>query len=313
MSPHLEKLWIQLMRDSSRSTGFTLIEVVVVVAIVGILLGLGSVGLQAARERSRATECMNRVRQLGLGMQLFHGRMNSFPGNGGHAADSQILSTSGILVTPFTRDIAAGSGDMKWGVGQRGRGTRDQTGPWAYSILPMIERANEQASDAFHIQLPDFRCPSRDRGGDPLPPRTDLYGVYESGGHAMGKTDYAANQHVILNRPNVMSFHNLVDGTSTTILIGEKAFDPTVQTPTSWYWDEPIWIGGSLGTARQGRALVTDGIGISFRDRWGAAHPGLVHFVFADGHVDSLTTSIDGDLMGKLLAPGDGEQVSLEQ
>ena len=64
---------------TSRLRGFTLIEVLVTVAIVGVLVALTLVGVQAARSAARRTACANNLRQFGLALNGFVAAKNRYP------------------------------------------------------------------------------------------------------------------------------------------------------------------------------------------------------------------------------------------
>jgi prepilin-type N-terminal cleavage/methylation domain-containing protein/prepilin-type processing-associated H-X9-DG protein len=61
---------------------FTLIELLVVIAIIAVLIALLLPAVQAAREAARRAQCVNNLKQLGLGLHNYHSAINTFPPGG---------------------------------------------------------------------------------------------------------------------------------------------------------------------------------------------------------------------------------------
>jgi prepilin-type N-terminal cleavage/methylation domain-containing protein len=61
------------------SAGFTLVEILVVIAIIGVLIGLLFPAVNAARSAAQRTGCANNMRQIGLGVLQFETAQGKFP------------------------------------------------------------------------------------------------------------------------------------------------------------------------------------------------------------------------------------------
>jgi prepilin-type N-terminal cleavage/methylation domain-containing protein/prepilin-type processing-associated H-X9-DG protein len=109
--------------------GFTLVELLVVITIIGILIALLLPAVQAAREAARKIQCSNNLKQLALGMLQHEQANGKFPSGGW---------TDGWV------------GDATRGFGLR------QPGSWVYSILPYVDEVplfQMSASDPVSQQL----------------------------------------------------------------------------------------------------------------------------------------------------------------
>jgi prepilin-type N-terminal cleavage/methylation domain-containing protein len=95
-----------------RRRAFTLVELLVVIAIIGILIGLLLPAINAAREAGRRISCVNNLKQIGLGLNVFEQTYGRFPPGG--AVDQR----------PFGNNTFGPNG---WG------------SSWMIYILPMIE------------------------------------------------------------------------------------------------------------------------------------------------------------------------------
>lgn len=127
---------------------FTLVELLVVVAIVGTLTGMLLPAVQQVREAARRTACSNNLRQLGLALHNHHGTFGHFPsGYLSHPTSTGTVPT-GVVIDPSTWDAGPG-----WG--------------WAAQLLPYVE-ANP-LHDALEFQLPIWETANRESVAIELP------------------------------------------------------------------------------------------------------------------------------------------------
>jgi prepilin-type N-terminal cleavage/methylation domain-containing protein/prepilin-type processing-associated H-X9-DG protein len=288
-----------------RRTAFSLIELLVVIGISSILIALLLPAVQQAREAASRTSCANNLHQIGLAMHLHLDTYNVFPSNGGWDGRQTIPSASGTPTTPYTWETGLPA-PYYWGVGQPALSPFQQTGSWAYALLPFVEQQSIYQERAWAIPVKTYFCPSRRQ---PLAqaPVDDAHGQYNGGGWSWAKIDYAGNGDAISNRPNCLTIAAFMDGTSQTILVGEKAMDlRNIMLPT-WYWDEPYFLGGSQGTQRFGSLLLPDRPGTPFKDNWGSGHQGGTQFLFADGSARLIVYGTSPTTLAALLTPSGGE------
>jgi hypothetical protein len=280
-------------------------------AIVGILSALLLSAVQQAREAARRTACANNLKQVGVALHLHVNNQRVIPTNGGWDGAQTSVDSGGIPFTPSTTDFALGT-TFFWGVGDAGKSPREQTGSWLYGILPFLEQENVVANRQWSAAVETLMCPSRREATAYSVVNMDAYGMYDGGGWGWGKTDYAANRLVMINRSlagdqRMKKMSDVADGLAHTIFVGEKAFDRSVQRGPTWYWDEPYFLGGSAGTARDGIGIVPDDMGIQYKNNWGSAHRGVAQFVMGDGSVRAVRFAESSFELAAMLTPSGGE------
>jgi prepilin-type N-terminal cleavage/methylation domain-containing protein len=291
---------------------FTLIELLVVLAIIAILVSLLVPAVQRVRVAAARVVCENNLKQIGLGLMSFEAAFKVFPGNGGWDGVQTVPAVSGPNFTAGTWDFTTGL-NFKFGVGDPKLGPREQTGSWAFSILPQVDQTNVFEEAQWTVPMPLYNCRMRRPPTSATSVPGDIWGEYFTGGWAWARTDYGCNMLALPNRYDpapCLTALQFTDGLSNTILVGEKAYDISVQLP-NWYYDEGYFVGGSKGTGRNAPGLSPDGPGINYKDNWGSPHPTGVLFLFGDGGVRSVDFGASPTVVAALLTPNGNEVVEI--
>lgn len=291
-------------------TGFTLIELVVVLAILAVLMGLILPAVQRARSAADRTMCSNNLHQLGLALHMYHDAHGVLP-----------TGCSSHNSYPFIS--------------------------WCSYLLPYVEQGPlwDREKAAFAIDrdflspahggyrarvLKVFACPADGRSVNPGRPNPAFL---------VGFTFYLGVEGTnYLTRDGVLyldsrtSLLDITDGLSNTLLVGERPPSPDQQ----WGW----WYAGT-GQAKTGSIDMVLGVRefnsgdvtlLKARNCWpgpyffsagNVSNPcdpfhfwslhlgGGANFLFADGVVHFLPYSI-APLMPALASRAGGEAISLE-
>lgn len=275
---------------------FTLVELLVTIAVIGILIALLLPAVQAAREAARRASCKNNLRQMGLSLQNYYAALRVLPpgvlGTSGGVSQSQLLHTWEVLILPYVEQ-----GNLQ--------GT--------YSFSRRFDHPDNAA--AVRQRVPLYLCPSMT--GELVDNRYGPSHYAGNGGSRPGQNDG------LLYPMSRIRMAHITDGTSYTIAAGELAF----------YVGG--WARGAMNTGTGGGGGAGQGFARGVLRWWqcasSCAQPGMnppettcasscerrfqfssrhadgCHYVFIDGHVDFISETLDLNAFRALLTRAGGE------
>ncbi|MDY0169636.1 MAG: DUF1559 domain-containing protein [Thermoguttaceae bacterium] len=293
--------------------GFTLVELLVVITIIGMLIALLLPAVQAAREAARRLQCANNFKQVGLAMHNYHAAHKTFP--------------PGIITANWFS--------------------------WSSHILPYLEQSavhdkltfraassyyfhNDGTREAASMRIPSYLCPTDPQGGELVRccsggnspqgthehedvRQTNMAGVADSDDWTTNgvapRTLSQADGMMAANEP--CRAEDIRDGTSNTLMIGE------VTGAGTGTYDGHFWVAWNLLDTRDGingAFSVPGGIWpgsppltntyFGMRDTgFSSFHPGGCHFLLADGSAQFLSENIAHDVLTSLTTRAGGEVV----
>ena len=279
----------------ARRQGFTLVELLVVIAIIGILVALLLPAVQAAREAARSMSCKNNLKQIGLGIQLYHDTYNRLP--------------PGWISTNPTEP----EGTPGWAWSTRILPFMEQNALYENLIDTRVEIGAAQHAEARESIIDLFHCPTDT--GDPLFMLTtedsgaDMFKVSRSNYPGVFGTfeiedEPSRGDGVFFHQSN-LRFRDVRDGLSNTFFVGERhsrLFGSTWTGVVEGAEEAMARVVGVVDHAPSKNAMHVDD--------FSSLHPGGAHFLLGDGSVRLIPEHVDLEIFRAQATRDGGEAAS---
>ena len=329
--------------------GFTIVELLVVVAIIGVLIGLLLPAVQAAREAARRSSCQNNIKQLGVALHNFVDANKKFPTGGrgylwctnaaGYPGDGKGYNANGLVtLLPFLEQMDV-----------YGKFNHEE----AYSTTLTINSTgtivgnpatNGNAAAAGTVIM-NFVCPTdgyqRPKDGQAAGTTygtNNFYGAATNYDFIMNTTHNGSSTSLNCNlwkyhstnrgtsstniqrmfgENSVTTPHHVTDGLSYTLAMGETVKAVRNGGTLAWAYRASNQMGIDPGGSCPGINMWICGSRVgkygqlgSWENMAGSQHLHGANFLMADASVHFLTETISANVLNNLAAMSDGGVLS---
>ena len=309
--------------------GFTLVELLVVITIIGILIALLLPAVQAAREAARRMQCGNNLKQIGLATHNYHNTYNSLPPAIVRVDSALFCSVTTTLLPYIEQQAIFDSFDWKQATldNQYFKGTSSYIGGTVISAY-MCPSDIYESRNASGMARFNYGASSGPSYLQPTSPSCSCssFATWDSQ-YGMGNRGWpgpaAPGPFNVSLRSVPSSFIDIRDGLSNTILFGEVRPMYSISVDAGWaianngHGEFSTVAPLNYDTSNQHPNMDADGQSCHSNCNWTfeygfrSAHPGSVRFVFGDGAVRSLDETIDHQLLQYLGGQNDGHSVTI--
>jgi prepilin-type N-terminal cleavage/methylation domain-containing protein len=330
-----------LANSPRRRLGFTLIELLVVIAIIAILIALLLPAVQKVREAAARTQCANNLKQIGLAVHNYHDSKKGLPPD----RIAMGWPTWAVLILPYLEQQNIYN---LWNIQKRyyEQGVAGSASdPCPNNLAVFFCPSRRGVPSNFSGPMP--KAADLAAGGQARPGGLSDYG--NNGGtngsdgplvEAVGWITSPPNTNLdslptpalgtlCLSFASATNFLSITDGLSNTLLVGEKYILPAdlsggISTDGSIFSSGNgqensfrRFVGNNGANPAVLRPLVStitdpgpNANGTAWADKaFGSWHPGICQFVFCDGSVKPIPTSIDINTLQHLGQRNDGQVI----